>query len=118
MVCLAAIIVAGVSTLVMNFVTGEEPLQVRSVAVGKDPRVLEVTYLGPPPQCDASTRVSVEESDDTVELRAWATRTDDGDCPAIGRLLTTRVELDDDLGMRAVIDGRNGQSVDVSGGEG
>lgn len=73
-----------------------------------------MTYLGPPPECDAPTRVSVEESDQTVEIRAWAGRGGDGACPAIARLLTTPVELDSDLGDRVVVDGRNGQAVDVT----
>ncbi len=75
---LAAVVVAGGVVLAVNSMTGEEPLQVRSVTVGKNSRDLEVTYLGPPPECDAPTRVSVEESDQTVEIRAWAGRGDDG----------------------------------------
>lgn len=109
---LVAAVASGI-VLTVTWLTGDEPLQVRSVAVGQDTRVLEVTYLGPPPECYASTRVTVEENATTVELRAWATDPQDGTCPAIARLITGRVQLDRDLGQRVVLDGRNGQPVTV-----
>lgn len=112
---IAALVVAGGVAWAVSAMMGEEPMQVRSVAVDEGGQVLEVTYLGPPPECDAPTRVIIEESAQTVEISAWAARAEDGECPAIARLLTTRVELDNPLADRTVIDGRNGQPVQVDG---
>lgn len=94
---------------------GEDPLQVRDAKISGDPRVLVVTYVALAPPCDTPTRVTVEESESTVTLRAWAKKGPGGVCLAVGKLLTAEVELDEALGDREVVDGRDGQPVAVKG---
>lgn len=112
--------VLGAVALAVGLLGGEDALEVSEVRISGDPRVLVVTYVGPAPPCDTSTRVTVEESESTVTLRGWAEKGPDGVCPALGKRLTADVELDEPLGDREVVDrevvdGRDGQAVVVTG---
>lgn len=94
---------------------GEDPLEVRDAEISGDPRVLVVTYVALGPPCDTPTRVTVEENESTVTLRAWAKKGPGGVCLLAGQLLTAEVELEEALGDREVVDGRDGQPVVVKG---
>lgn len=94
---------------------GEDPLEVRDAEISGDPRVLVVTYVALGPPCDRPTRVTVGENESTVTLRAWAKKGSGGVCLLAGQLLTAEVELDEPLGDREVVDGRDGQPVVVKG---
>lgn len=109
---LAAVVVGALVLLTIG-VSGEDPLEVEEVEISGDPRVLLVTYMATAPPCDVPTRVTVDESDSTVTLRAWAEAGPSGVCPAAGRLMSTEVELEEPLGDREVVDGRDGQVVVV-----
>ncbi|NGN91728.1 hypothetical protein G5C66_03100 [Nocardioides sp. KC13] len=101
--------------LIGGFSDGEDPLEVRDAETGGDPRVLVVTYVALGPPCDTPTRVTVEENESTVTLRAWAKKGPGGVCLLAGQLLTAEVSLDKPLGDREVVDGRDGQPVAVEG---
>lgn len=110
--------VAGVAAGAIALAIGlgdENALQVSAVKVTGDPRVLVVTYTAFAPPCDTPTRVTVDESESTVTLRAWEKKGPGGACLAAGQLLTAEVELEEPLGHREVVDGRDGQPVVVTG---
>lgn len=108
-------VAAGAIALAIVVLNDENALQVSEVTISGDPRILVVTYMASAPPCDTPTRVRVDESESTVTLRAWEKKGPSGACLAVGRLLTAEVELDEPLGEREVVDGRDGLPVVVKG---
>jgi hypothetical protein len=98
-----------------NEVTPEHAVDLRKVAWtdvereagGKRLRV-HATFTGGPP-CTVLGRVDVAETDDAVTVTLWAGRRPDADCggpqPQLAFPIVVGVQLDRELGTRAVRDG-------------
>lgn len=89
---------------------GGEAARVQGLRVTKDGDVQALVESG---HCIAPSRLGVEESTDAVTLSAYTTSTSDGSCVSSIVPVFVRVDLNEPLGDRRVVDASNGQEVRV-----